>query len=91
MNIVEIKNNVVNVLSEMFENMYVASDVLELVDLIDDLGMDSLTFITAVVKLEALFNITFPDEMLLMENFKTVDNIVTIINNEVMRTVANNE
>jgi len=91
MDLFEIRNKVMNVLSEMFADMNISTEVFELVDLADDLGMDSLTFITVIVKLEALFNITFPDEMLLMENFKTVDNIVTIINNEVMRTVANNE
>ena len=72
MDLFEIKNKVINVLSEMFADMNIGTEVFELVDLADDLGMDSLTFITVIVKLEALFNITFPDDMLLMDNFKTV-------------------
>lgn len=83
MDLFEIKNKVINVLSEMFADMNIGTEVFELVDLADDLGMDSLTFITVIVKLEALFNITFPDDMLLMDNFKTVNNIVTTISNEI--------
>lgn len=36
------------------------------------LGMDSIAFITAVVKLEAEFGISMPDEYLLIEEMDTI-------------------
>ena len=55
-------------------------------DLIDDLGMDSMTFISIVVEIEFVFNIIVPDDILLMENFKNVDDIVGVIENMMSTT-----
>lgn len=41
--------------------------------------IDSITFISLVLDLEAEFNIEIPDEYLLMGVFSSVDNIVSII------------
>lgn len=41
--------------------------------------IDSITFISLVLDLEAEFNIEIPDEYLLMSVFSSVDNIVSII------------
>lgn len=77
-----IKQEVIELISELFKDNGFDIDILEYVDLIDDLGMDSITFISIVVEIEAHFNIEVPDDMLLMDNFKKVDNIVNIIMNE---------
>ena len=77
-----IKQEVIELISELFKDNGFDIDILEYVDLIDDLGMDSITFISIVVEVEAHFNIEVPDDMLLMDNFKKVDNIVNIIMNE---------
>lgn len=41
--------------------------------------IDSITFISLVLDLEAEFNIEIPDEYLLMSVLSSVDNIVSII------------
>jgi hypothetical protein len=46
----DIKAKVIEMLNNLFPNSGIGSDVLEYVDLIDDLGMDSITFISTVVE-----------------------------------------
>lgn len=74
-----IKAKVIKMINNLFPNSGLDMDVLEYVDLIDDLGMDSITFISIVVEVESIFEIIVPDEMLLMENFRNVDGIVAIV------------
>lgn len=74
-----IKQEVIELISELFKDKGFDIDIIEYVDLIDDLGMDSITFISIVVEIEAYFNITVSDDMLLVDNFKKVDDIVNII------------
>ena len=80
-----IKQEVIELISELFKDKGFDIDILEYVDLIDDLGMDSITFISIVVEIEAHFDIEVPDEMLVLENFKSVDNIVSIVENELSK------
>lgn len=75
----EIKVKVIDILRKLFPNSGIDVDVLEYVDLSDDLGMDSVTFISLVVEIESVFNVTVSDDLLLMENFKNLDDIVAII------------
>ena len=70
-------------LNNLFPDSGVDTDILEFVDLIDDLGMDSMIFISIVIEVESTFDITVPDEMLLMENFRNVDEIIKIVENEI--------
>ena len=76
-----IKQEVIELISELFKDKGFDIDIIEYVDLIDDLGMDSITFISIVVEVEAHFNIEVPDDMLLLENFKCVDDIISIVEN----------
>lgn len=71
-----IKQEVIELISELFKDNGFDIDILEYVDLIDDLGMDSITFISIVVEVEAHFGIEVPDDMLLLENFRCLKNIV---------------
>lgn len=80
-----IKQEVIELISELFKDKGFDIDILEHVDLIDDLGMDSITFISIVVEVEAHFNMEVPDDMLLLENFKCVDDIVSVIENELSK------
>ena len=81
MNSDEIKNKMIDMIQTLFPDSGVDKDILPYVDLIDDLGMDSIIFISIVVEVEDLFGITVPDDMLLMENFKDIDGIIQIIEN----------
>lgn len=80
-----IKQRIVELISQLFDDKGFDSDIIEYVDLIDDLGMDSLTFISIVVEVEACFDIEVPDNMLLLENFKCVDDIVSIVESELSK------
>lgn len=77
----EIKIKVIDMLNNLFSNSGVNTDILEYVDLVGDLGMDSMTFISIVIEIEATFDIIVPDAMLLMENFRNVDGILDIVEN----------
>ncbi len=81
----EIKTEVINLISELFKDKGFDTDIIEYADLVDDMGMDSITFISIVVEIEAKFNIEVPDDMLLMENFKRVDDIVAVVGNELAK------
>ena len=80
-----IKQEVIELISELFKDKGFDVDILEHVNLIDGLEMDSITFISIVVEVEAHFNIEVPDDMLLFENFKCVDDIVSVIEHELLK------
>ena len=86
-----IKQEVIELVSELFKDKGFDIDIIEYVDLIDDLGMDSITFISIVVEIEAHFDIEVPDDMLLLENFKCVDDIVSVIENELSKKSEGSE
>ena len=73
----EIKERVIKILSDIFQE--VDADIIEYADLIDDLGMDSMTYVTVLIETETDFNIEVPDEALLMENFGNADLITDIL------------
>lgn len=81
----EIKTEVIQLISELFKDKGFDTDIIEYADMVDDMGMDSITFISIVVELEAKFDITVPDEMLLMDNFKKVEDIVAVVEQEWMK------
>lgn len=51
-----------------------------------EMGLDSMDIMKLIVELEELFNITFDDDELIMDNFKTVDNITTRISNHLFHS-----
>ena len=75
----EIKEKIIGLCSEIFQNSGIDADILEYVDFSDDLGMDSIVFITLIVEIEMMFDITVPDEWLLMDNFKNVDSVFKVV------------
>ena len=79
------KKKVIELISEMFNDKGFNIEIIEHVNLIDDLGMDSITFISLVIEIEASFGIAIPDDMLLMESFNSVDNIASIVENELSK------
>lgn len=81
----EIKSEVVQLISELFKDKGFDTDIIEYADLIDDMGMDSITFISIVIEIEAKFNIIIPDEMLLMDNFKRIYDIVKAVEQELKK------
>lgn len=85
MNTDDIKGKLMNLISILFSEKGFDSELIEHVDLIGDLGMDSIAFISMIVEIEAHFNIEVPDDYLIMDHFKNVDAIIKIIANEILR------
>ena len=79
-----IKAELITLISALFKEKGFDVELIEHADLINDLGMDSITFISMVVEIEARFNIEVPDDFLLMDYFINVDAIVKIIDNEMI-------
>ena len=75
----EIKEKIIGILTSLFSDSGVDTDILEYVDLIDDLGMDSINFVSLIIELEAAFDVQIPDEWLLMEKFKTFSQIYSAV------------
>lgn len=70
MNGVEVKDKIIDILADLFSNPGVDREVLEYVDLVDDLGMDSISFISIIIELETAFNVQVSDEWLNIEKFR---------------------
>ena len=70
MNGVEVKDKIIVILADLFSNPGVDREVLEYVDLVDDLGMDSISFISIIIELETAFNVQVSDEWLNIEKFR---------------------
>jgi len=80
-----IKQEVIELISDLFKDKGFNIDIIEHVDLVNDLGMDSLIFISIVMEIEAHFDIEVPDDLLLLEKFKRVNDIVSIVENELSK------
>ena len=52
---------------------------------LSNISLDSLSFITALVTIEEVFSITFTDEELNINNFKTVDDITCLVKRKVSK------
>lgn len=88
MNTKMIKNELVSLVSSFFDNFdnnIIDANLLDCIDLIDDLGLDSITFISIVIEIEKRFDISIPDDKLLMDNFKAIDKIATMIHEELSK------
>ena len=85
----EIKEKIIALCSEIFQNSGIDADILEYVDFSDDLGMDSIVFITLIVEIEMKFDITVPDEWLLMDNFKNVDSVFKVVTEQLAKNGRN--
>ena len=81
----KVKAELISIIVPIFANKGFDIDLIEHVDLVDDLGMDSLTFISMIVEIEVYFGITVPNELLLMDNFKSVDDFMKIIVDEKLK------
>ncbi len=75
----ENKKRLIEIIFELTNCDELDSSMIDKVDLIDDLNFDSLTFISMIIEIEAKFSIIIPDNLLLIENFRNVGQIVEII------------
>lgn len=61
----EIGTKLACTLLKLFPDSGVGADIIRYVDLVDDLGMDSITFVSIIIEIETTFDITVPDDMIL--------------------------
>lgn len=83
MTLKEIKTELITLISNIFEGSDLDNDSIEYADLINDMRMDSINFISMIVAIELKFDITISDHMLLMENFRNLNTILEIVVNEI--------
>lgn len=79
MNRETIKKELVQLINTLFKDNGYDVEITENIDLIEDMGMDSIIFIAMIIEIEAKFGIIVPDDRLLMDNFKYVDEIINKI------------
>lgn len=79
MNTESIKKELISLVSTLFADNGFDVDMIEYADLVDDLGMDSILFVSLIVEIEFLFGITIPDDMLEQENFNTLEKIESVV------------
>ena len=79
MNLEEIKNNVIKIVTEICKNDPVGPIITTHLDELCDLNMDSITFVYLIVELESCFNITVPDDFLVVDNFSNISKIVKFV------------
>ena len=80
-----IRSAVAEVISEVFAEEKFESGMIDTVDLVDDFGMESITFISLIMALETKFVIRIPDAMIKAENFRKIDNIAIIVEGELTK------
>ena len=81
MNISEVNSEVTNIVYDFFSDLGFEIDQIDTLDLIQDMGMDSITFVSLIVEIEAKFNIAFPDDYLFLEHFSSVEKIISMLIN----------
>lgn len=80
-----IRDRISNIIINSFENKGLIIDSPKSIDLVDDGGMDSVTFISIIVSIEVEFGILIPNEILLMDNFRSLDKIAKIVEMELKK------
>lgn len=78
-----LKEKIIETLNKLFPNMEVDADVFEHVSLIDDLGIDSISFVKLVIALEMEFNFKFDDDKLLISEFPTVQSLFEYVDKKI--------
>ena len=75
----KIKQDIIQIIYNLFNDRGFLDDISDYTDLVEDLGMDSMTFVSVIIEIESKFNIIFSDDMLQIENFKTIEKIVALV------------
>lgn len=78
----EIKRKLTVLFAKIFQDSQIDLSLIEYVDFADELGMDSIAFITLIIEIETEFGITVPDNLLLMDKFKNMDDAIQIVDTQ---------
>ena len=75
----EVFEKIQGICNELFEYQFPDDINNTVINLVEDLGMNSIEFVTLVIKIEDYFKITIPDAYLdfeLMNNISVITNLV---------------
>ena len=75
----KIKERIIEILNRIFSDAGIDKDILEYVDLIDDLNMDSIVFVSLIIELETEFCVQIPDEWMMLDKFHNCTQITNTI------------
>lgn len=82
-----IKTKLIEIFKEVFENIdFRQYQSFENIDLIEEFGVSSITLIALIVQIEESFMIAFPDDCLMLDNFRNIDQITDTIYEEILKT-----
>lgn len=91
MNETKIRNQLLLICRQVFNNYDIDDVSIEHIDFIKDLGMDSIAFITLIIDIENSFNITISDDLLLMDNFNSINKIFNYVSAEINYVLNNTQ
>lgn len=75
----EIKERVFQIIKSSFPSIDDFNINDSNLDLVKNLGMDSLTFVEMIILIEEEFNIEIPFEILVINNFNNIDSIANVV------------
>lgn len=75
----ELKTEITKIVLQISPDACFTEEQLQTVDLIDDLSLDSISFVTLIIELEDHFDIIISDDDLQMMKFRKIDDIVDIV------------
>ena len=75
------REKIIQIIKEVCKGQIdIPNDIKDDENLTFDYGLDSMNYIAIISRIEDEFNIEFPEELLLINNFESVSNIMSTIN-----------
>ena len=70
-----IHKKICSILRDKFSSFDIDLELLSHINFVDDIGLDSISFIELIVEIESAFDVEIPDEYLTAEHFDTLEKI----------------
>lgn len=75
----EIKSKIIDLVASCSEIEIEKEKLADDTNLITELGIDSIKMVEFIVKIETTFGVNIPDDMMLGENFSTINKTIEIV------------
>lgn len=75
----EVATRIINYLAQELEIDAKIIDLNDSLEKYEDYGLNSIYFVRIVIELEKMFTINFEDDYLILENYKSVNDLVNYI------------
>lgn len=75
------REKIIQIIKEVCKDQIeIPDDIADDANLTFDYGLDSMNYIEIIDRIEEEFNVEIPEELLLINNFESVSNIMSTIN-----------